>query len=69
MSESNLIFPEPSPASIERLPPENLAQIFMFCLPSGRWASYEPNTEKAPWVLGQVCSHWRAVALSTSGLW
>ncbi|KAJ6522350.1 hypothetical protein DFH09DRAFT_1372730 [Mycena vulgaris] len=69
MSESNLIFPEPSPASIERLPPENLAQIFMFCLPSGRWASYEPNTEKAPWVLAQVCSYWRAVALSTSGLW
>ncbi|KAJ7110992.1 hypothetical protein C8R44DRAFT_985630 [Mycena epipterygia] len=69
MSESNLIFPESSPASIERLPPENLAQIFMFCLPSGRWASYAPNTENAPWVLAQVCSHWRAVALSTPRLW
>ncbi|KAJ6572886.1 hypothetical protein DFH09DRAFT_1362387 [Mycena vulgaris] len=69
MSESNLIFPESSPASIERLPPENPAEIFMFCLPSGRWASYEPNTEKAPWVLAQVCSHWRAVALSTPRLW
>ncbi|KAJ6572864.1 hypothetical protein DFH09DRAFT_1460923 [Mycena vulgaris] len=69
MSESNPIFPESSPAIIEQLPPENLAEIFMFCLPSGTWATYEPNTEKAPWVLAQVCSHWRAVALSTPRLW
>ncbi|KAJ7846237.1 hypothetical protein B0H14DRAFT_2773039 [Mycena olivaceomarginata] len=54
---------------IERLPPENLAEIFMFCLPSGRWALYWPNTENAPWVLAQVCSRWRAVALSTPRLW
>ncbi|KAF8210961.1 hypothetical protein K438DRAFT_1808547 [Mycena galopus ATCC 62051] len=60
---------ESSSASIERLPPEILAEIFMFCLPSGRWASYEPNTEEAPWVLAQVCSPWRAIVLSTPQLW
>ncbi|KAJ7890374.1 hypothetical protein B0H13DRAFT_2531188 [Mycena leptocephala] len=69
MSESGLILPESSPAGIERLPPENLAEIFTLCLPSGRWASYDPNIEKAPWVLAHVCSHWRAVALSTPRLW
>ncbi|KAF8197763.1 hypothetical protein K438DRAFT_2016505 [Mycena galopus ATCC 62051] len=69
MSECTLTFAESSPASIERLPPENLAEIFMLTLPSGRWATYHPTTEKAPWVLAQVCSHWRAVAISTPRLW
>ncbi|KAJ6545385.1 hypothetical protein B0H19DRAFT_283123 [Mycena capillaripes] len=60
---------ESSPASIEQLPIEILVEIFMFCLPSGRWAYYEPNTEDAPWVLAQVCSPWRATVLSTPQLW
>ncbi|KAJ6608110.1 hypothetical protein B0H10DRAFT_1955675 [Mycena sp. CBHHK59/15] len=50
---------------LRQLPSEILAEIFMFCLSF----SDELDTRTAPWVLGQICARWRAVALSTPRLW
>ncbi|KAJ7114061.1 hypothetical protein C8R44DRAFT_550044, partial [Mycena epipterygia] len=55
---------------LRRMPPEILCQIFSATLPtaldmaSGRW-----NVGDSPWVLGQICSGWRAVSLSYPSLW
>nr|GAT57122.1 predicted protein [Mycena chlorophos] len=49
------------------LPHEIVSAIFVACLPvHGR---VRPSKKTAPWILTQVCSHWRAVALSTAELW
>jgi hypothetical protein len=51
---------------VHRLPPELLSQIFLGCLP----AQPKPrDTNAAPLLLAQICSHWREIALSTAFLW
>ncbi|KAJ7235666.1 hypothetical protein C8J57DRAFT_1479432 [Mycena rebaudengoi] len=56
---------------VRRLPPEILAEIFLLCrnnsLGMGRYSVVDPR--QAPLVLGQICSHWRAVSQNTSRLW
>ncbi|KAJ7471807.1 hypothetical protein FB451DRAFT_308211 [Mycena latifolia] len=50
-----------------RLPPELLAEIFLFS-----WCDdwdYPPLTEYAPLLLLRVCHAWRALALATPALW
>ncbi|KAF7319558.1 F-box domain-containing protein [Mycena chlorophos] len=51
---------------IRRLPPEILCEIFTRAAKHHR---EEYPTDLAPWYLGQICSHWRTVALSFSVLW
>ena len=59
---------------IRRLPNETLAEIFIYCLP---WFSKKKKVDKrssfhqdqAPLLLGQICSRWRAIVLSTQELW
>ncbi|KAJ8089070.1 hypothetical protein PM082_014318 [Marasmius tenuissimus] len=67
---------------IRRLPPEILSEIFRICTFDVQDVTFcyddqaeyrrfpgSLNTNRAPWVLGQVCRTWRFAALSTSELW
>lgn len=45
--------------------PELLSEIFLWCFVDGMLAS----VADAPIVLGQVCSYWRSVVISTPHLW
>ncbi|KAF8872286.1 hypothetical protein BD779DRAFT_349413 [Infundibulicybe gibba] len=49
------------------LPVEVLGEIFLHCLPPGKWGSL--SERDAPWLLIKVCRSWREVALSTPLLW
>lgn len=49
----------------KRLPPEILTDIFRFSSTEDQY--FEPR--RPPWILGQICGRWRAIALSTPGLW
>ncbi|KAF9465603.1 hypothetical protein BDZ94DRAFT_326832 [Collybia nuda] len=69
---------EKAPSFFERAPVEIMSAIFMACLPHwGKHVEYSskitgPNTmdrAHAPWALPQVCSRWRAIALSLPQLW
>jgi hypothetical protein len=55
--------------SIEVLPPELLAEIFVHCLPSRSWVPESPRIYEAPMLLCQVCSYWRELAISLPFLW
>ncbi|KAJ6502146.1 hypothetical protein C8R45DRAFT_610381 [Mycena sanguinolenta] len=51
------------------LPPEMLAEIFLFC-PQYRYVGRViPNPKDAPLVLCAVCRQWRNIALNTPDLW
>jgi hypothetical protein len=55
-------------APVRRCPPELLSEIFLYCLPNSR--ERKPRrVDNAPLLLGQICSHWRRVAISTARLW
>ena len=56
-----------SPSYISLLPPEILAEIFAYCLPSESFPI--PSRSEAPLLLTQVSSHWRALAIATPDLW
>ncbi|KAJ6501967.1 hypothetical protein C8R45DRAFT_1091879 [Mycena sanguinolenta] len=67
-------------APIRRLPPEVLSEIFSYFTPvlahDHRFDLAEHNYRNTgymmpdiPWYLGQICSYWRTVALSTRSLW
>ncbi|KAJ7432146.1 hypothetical protein FB451DRAFT_1317373 [Mycena latifolia] len=70
----------PSPP-ITHLPPEVLCHIFITALPeppakspvppmiSQPWPSLPHISYEAPWIFGQVCRQWRALALSLPTLW
>ncbi|KAJ6546084.1 hypothetical protein DFH09DRAFT_653677 [Mycena vulgaris] len=59
----------PSVASrLQQFPPEILAEIFTFCLPSKN-DSFDLKACEAPWLLGKICARWRAVVISTPRLW
>ncbi|KAG6818440.1 hypothetical protein H0H93_004905 [Arthromyces matolae] len=50
------------------IPPEILCRIFE--LVSGDWpCTIPPDVREPPWLLGQVCSHWRKVSRSIQSLW
>ncbi|KAF7328379.1 F-box domain-containing protein [Mycena venus] len=49
------------------IPYELTFKIFLLCLP--RYGRVRPTGETAPLLLAQICSHWRAVALSIPQLW
>ncbi|KAF8211032.1 hypothetical protein K438DRAFT_102106 [Mycena galopus ATCC 62051] len=56
---------------LRRMPPEVLAEIFMWTLSSigdaltgGRF-----HVARSPWLLTQISSRWRAVSLATPSLW
>ncbi|KAF8198821.1 hypothetical protein K438DRAFT_1583999, partial [Mycena galopus ATCC 62051] len=51
---------------LRRMPPEILGEIFSWALPPFRSPL---NVQDCPWVLTQVSSRWRAVALSRPSLW
>lgn len=50
---------------LRQLPPEILSEIFFLCLYTGD----SLDILQPPWLLGHVCSRWRAIALSTPRLW
>ncbi|KAJ7623724.1 hypothetical protein FB45DRAFT_1061602 [Roridomyces roridus] len=56
---------------LRRMPPEILANIFLYTLPSSSEIAHssESKTTQSPWILGQICSRWREIALSASSLW
>ncbi|GLB34486.1 hypothetical protein LshimejAT787_0200510 [Lyophyllum shimeji] len=63
-----------APSPISRIPPEILSVIFYYALPdppwdfiNEAWNSLDPT--RAPSVLAEVCSSWRAVSLAQSELW
>ncbi|KAJ6616207.1 hypothetical protein B0H10DRAFT_1751925, partial [Mycena sp. CBHHK59/15] len=49
------------------LPVEIMSEIFVHCLPD--LSDSQPDLMKAPFVLMDVCSAWRKIALSTPALW
>ena len=51
---------------MNRLPIELVAKIFTHCLPD---KPASPDQHKAPLLLGQICKHWRTIALATPLLW
>ncbi|RXW24269.1 hypothetical protein EST38_g1575 [Candolleomyces aberdarensis] len=59
--------PETDSSPISRLPPELLAEIFLCCLPEGRFPA--PCVTAAPLLPAHICKAWRSVALSTPELW
>ncbi|KAF7296428.1 F-box domain-containing protein [Mycena chlorophos] len=62
---------------IRRLPPEILSQIFSLCLPNitkdlsskDYTAEIHRLTHRELLIMGQVCAHWRAIALGTPSFW
>ncbi|KAJ7609140.1 hypothetical protein FB45DRAFT_1010718, partial [Roridomyces roridus] len=56
---------------IRRVPPEILAEIFSWTLPrpDEGFALAGKKTRHSPWILGHICSRWRAIALSIHSLW
>ncbi|KAJ7658580.1 hypothetical protein B0H17DRAFT_345580 [Mycena rosella] len=56
---------------LRHMPPEVLAEIFSWTLPTTREAldRRKFDINDGPWVLTHISSRWRAVALSTSALW
>ncbi|KAF9078022.1 hypothetical protein BDP27DRAFT_1310593 [Rhodocollybia butyracea] len=52
---------------IRQLPSETLAEIFLRCLPSGRYAVR--SLEYAPLLMTSVCRHWRTTAIQNPLLW
>ncbi|KAF9565212.1 hypothetical protein CPC08DRAFT_815515 [Agrocybe pediades] len=61
-------YPHPqTPMYISCLPPEIMAEIFAFCLPSETFPI--PSRSEAPLLLTQVSSYWRTLAISTPELW
>ncbi|KAJ6539589.1 hypothetical protein B0H19DRAFT_1179704, partial [Mycena capillaripes] len=42
-------------------------EIFRFSSVFAEYQFLEPH--HSPWILGQICSGWRAIALSTPKLW
>ncbi|KAF8898033.1 hypothetical protein CPB84DRAFT_1781199 [Gymnopilus junonius] len=56
---------------MRRLPTEILGEIFLFATygHSVQWPFPPEGRNSMPWVLGQVCSYWRTVALSLPPLW
>ncbi|KAJ7683132.1 hypothetical protein B0H17DRAFT_942197, partial [Mycena rosella] len=65
-AQNNAVF-----SPLRRMPPEVLAEIFSWTLPSLFEATNRPkfDTKHSPWVLTHISSRWRAVALSTPSLW
>ncbi|KAF7366676.1 ABC protein [Mycena sanguinolenta] len=56
---------------LRRMPPEVLAEIFSWTLPSkvdDAW-NIGSDTTQSPWLLTRISSRWRAVCLSTTSLW
>ena len=57
------------------LPPEILAEVFLYCLHHDpldgrlRISDFPPHPLLAPWVLSHVCSRWRWIALGEKRLW
>ncbi|KAF9457030.1 hypothetical protein BDZ94DRAFT_1326566 [Collybia nuda] len=58
-------------SALKRIPPEVLAEIFIYCIPRYLRTINIPNIGlyPYPWVLGQVCSRWRQIAWKTPHLW
>ncbi|KAJ7113991.1 hypothetical protein C8R44DRAFT_710391 [Mycena epipterygia] len=57
---------------LRRMPLELLGEIFSWTLPTLRTARHSRRRgdfTDSPWVLAQICSRWRAVALSIPSLW
>ncbi|KAF8168987.1 hypothetical protein K438DRAFT_2024813 [Mycena galopus ATCC 62051] len=54
--------------SINRLPPEILALMFLYSLLVSDRIPSKANAEGV-WLVSQVCKHWRQVALSSQKLW
>jgi hypothetical protein len=52
---------------IDRLHPEILEEIFLFCLPDDQYVV--PDPMQAPLLVSGICQYWREVALSTPALW
>jgi len=66
MNHSALLSP------VRKIPDEVLGEIFIYCLPQFEKKGREKSSfsrDQAPVLLGQICSRWRAVTLSTQALW
>ncbi|KAG5636113.1 hypothetical protein DXG03_005104, partial [Asterophora parasitica] len=56
-------------APFKRLPVELLANIFSYFIPHRTDDEGFYDGGRAPWILGQVCAHWRQVSRSDTTLW
>jgi hypothetical protein len=51
---------------VKKIPPELLAEIFMHISP---FKTPLPPTDRYPWILGHVCTHWRHALWTTPSIW
>lgn len=54
---------------VKELPNEIIAKIFVHYMTRKSKSDRGAEVMQPPWCLGQICSRWRGVALSTSELW
>ncbi|KAJ7737089.1 hypothetical protein B0H16DRAFT_1379746, partial [Mycena metata] len=56
---------------LRRMPPEVLGEIFLWTMDPvlDRLRQGRIDTSRSPWLLTQICSPWRSVAVSTPSLW
>jgi hypothetical protein len=65
----HIVFNSALLASVRRMPPEIISEIFCSCLDDPRDADLRPRPNRVPLVLTRICRSWRAIALSTPELW
>ncbi|KAJ7117463.1 hypothetical protein C8R44DRAFT_626525, partial [Mycena epipterygia] len=63
MLEEKIWAHEGTLSPLRRMPTELLSSIFALTRPSGT------REDPAPWIVGQVCRHWRAIVSSQPSLW
>ncbi|KAJ6571189.1 hypothetical protein B0H19DRAFT_908737, partial [Mycena capillaripes] len=51
---------------VRRIPTDVLTEIFNWTVPD---EARRHATNRCPWVLGRVCSRWRAISISLPELW
>ncbi|KAF9457611.1 hypothetical protein BDZ94DRAFT_1115650, partial [Collybia nuda] len=58
-------------SALKRIPPEVLAEIFIYFIPEDYPYITIPNINLYcyPWFLGRVCSRWRQIMWETPRLW
>ncbi|KAJ7623816.1 hypothetical protein FB45DRAFT_926831 [Roridomyces roridus] len=55
---------------LRRMPPELLAEIFSWTLPTfGEMHGDNKDMKNSPWILAQVSRRWREISLATPSLW
>ncbi|KAK7055771.1 hypothetical protein R3P38DRAFT_2499383 [Favolaschia claudopus] len=56
-------------SAVRRIPHDVLLEIFAWTVPDDARMKHVHATHRCPWVLGHVCSRWRAISVGSPKLW